>query len=141
MRAVLSGYIALCGIWFVLAAVFAWLAWRDPRSNVWEGAAISGGIGLLFAVWLRGFKITIADGWLEYRDGLFRSSRVMLADIDEIHVEWIAVGHHGMGRKIPRIVVSARNGAVVFRVNPKPFAKEDLRKIPGLESEIFVLRS
>lgn len=137
MRASPSSYMALCGIWVVMAIFYTYLGIRRPGTNVWVGAAISGCVATGFAMWVRGFRISIADGWLEYRDGFFRSTRVPLHEVVETRVEWVQINYHGLGRKIPRIVVVARNGALLFRINPKPFKLADLRRIPGMESERF----
>src|SRR5215475_3911432 len=37
IRAALSSYIALSGIWFVLTAFYMYLTLQHPDSNIWEG--------------------------------------------------------------------------------------------------------
>jgi hypothetical protein len=129
IRASIAGYIALGAIWIILGGFFVYLAFTRPGGNIWCGAVTCFSVAVAFWVWLRGFKIILSDQWFEYRDGFFRTTGVPTPEIEEVKVEWVSAGHHLAGRKIPRLLVIARNGTLTIRVNPKPFSRRDLRKI------------
>lgn len=128
IRSTWTSYVALAGIWILLTIAYWLLSLRSPGHNLETGGFITGGVAILWIVWLRGFKITVSNGFIEYRDGFFRSSRLALTDIADIKTE--SAGWNMLSRKmvIPRIVMIARSGEEAIRINPKPFGR-DLQRI------------
>lgn len=129
IRATYTSYCALSGVWILLAVGYLLLAFRTPGHNLESGALIAGGVAVIWVMWLRGFKITLSDGCVEYRDGFFRSSKVTLSDIADVktdNIEWNVLGRR-IG--VPRLVVIRGNGEVAIRINPKPFARHALQRI------------
>jgi hypothetical protein len=105
IRSTLSSYIALCGIWVALALVDLVLHLQNTGRGWGAAALIATGIGLLFWLWLRGFKLSLSNGSLEYRDGLYRSLKIDIEEIASIRDQWIGWSNLGRSVRIPRIVV------------------------------------
>jgi hypothetical protein len=129
IRATCTSYFILSGVWILLAIGYFLLSIRSPGRNFESGALIAGGVGMLWCVWLRGFKITVSDQCVEYRDGFFRSSRVALSEIADIRNE--STGWSVLGQKfgVPRIIVVTENKEKVIRINPKPFGRIGLQRV------------
>ena len=81
IRAVLSGYMALGGIPTVLAITCYTFDIRNSGKGDGIATLLFVSIAGLWALWLRGFKLAVTDKYLVCRDGLYRISRVPLADI------------------------------------------------------------
>lgn len=129
IRATWTSYIVLGGVWILLAIGYLLLGLRNPGKNLELGVLIAGGLAVLWFTWLRGFRITVSHGYLEYRDGFFRSSRVALNDITNIkneRMEWKLLGQK---LAIPRVTITAKNGEMVIRINPKPFGSGELQRV------------
>jgi hypothetical protein len=129
IRATWTTYLVLSGIWIILAIGYLFLALRAPGKSLELGALISAGVAILWVTWIRGFRITLSQGWIEYRDGFFRCTKVLLkeiADIQRENLEWKL-----LGRKlaIPRIAVITKDRAVAMRINSKPFGRIGLQRI------------
>jgi len=131
IRAAFSSYLVLSGVWVLLAIGYLLLSLRNPGGGLEKGAAISGGVALLWWCWLLSFKITVTKLFLEYRDGFFRTTKVALSDIAQLKdasIEW-----NVLNRKIrvPRLLVMAKSEDVAISINPKPFKRSDLKIIRG----------
>lgn len=129
IRATFSSYIALCGIWVILAILYLYLCVQHPGTGCEFGALISGGGGVFFAIWLRGFKITVSNEYLSYRNGWFISSRIPLNEIASIEDKWIEWDVFTRKVKVPRVVVASRHNETVIQINSKPFGWHDLQRI------------
>lgn len=127
IRAAFSSYLVLSGVWVLLAVGYLLLGLRNPAAGSEKGAAIAGGVALLWWCWLLGFKITVTKELLEYRDGFFRSTKVALSDIVQIQnagVEWSVLNRRF---RVPRLLVIVKNEVVAMSINPKPFKRSDLK--------------
>lgn len=122
------GYAALCGVWFVLCATNVALFFMRPGSGWGIAAIIAGAVGLLFCLWLSGFRIRITDTGLEYRDGFFHLTRIKFSEIGRIRTVSADLGAASRGLKIPRISVEGADFQTPLLINPKPFRTGDLRK-------------
>jgi hypothetical protein len=129
IRAAPTSYLVLTGIWVLLAIGYLFLSIRSPGENLESGALIAGGVAILWWIWLRGFKITVSEGCLEYRDGFFRSSKIALSEIADVKTESVGWNLLGQKLRIPRITVITRNGEMPIRINPKPFGRLGLQRI------------
>jgi hypothetical protein len=117
----------LTGPWCVLALVCIRTYFKVPLGGWESGALLTGGVALLWSLWLSGFRIRVVDGVLEYRDGLYRTSRIPLGEIAQMRSEWVR--WHLLGRKleVPRLAVIGVDGEKAILINPKPFAWPDLQ--------------
>ncbi len=129
IRATLISYIVLSGIWVLLAIGYIFLALSKPGKGLETGAILAGIVSLIWWIWLWGFKLTVSNEYIEYRDGFFRSSKVYLreiADVKNVSIEWNMFGRK---IKIPRINVITHNKIIAMRINPKPFGHRELQEI------------
>lgn len=129
IRAALTSYIVLCGGWGILALMDLFICLRSPGKGFEAGLLASAGVGLLFWLWLRGFKLAISDGRLEYRDGLFRTERINLDEISTVKDEWVGWSFLGRSIRIPRTVVLSKDGRKAIWINTKPFGRRDFYRI------------
>lgn len=123
VRAQFKSFIALSAIWVILAVANLYLYFVKHVPDSELVVLLTGTIALLWWIWLRGFKLTISGGELEYRDGFFKSSRVSIKDIVDIknkYIEWNVITRK---IKIPRIFIIAQNGNVAIKINPQPFGR------------------
>jgi hypothetical protein len=129
IRATFSSYIALSGVWVILALFWFLLSLKNPSTGCEKGVVICGGVTLLWWWWLLGFKITITSSFLEYRDGFYQSSKIALSDIKQIKDE--NVGWNVLSPRIivPRLIIISRGETADIRINPKPFSRTDLKKV------------
>jgi hypothetical protein len=120
-RAALSSYLVLSGVWFLFSIGYEFLALSRRGSGLHAIGILTFAIGVLWVLWLRGF--------LEYRDGLYRSTSVPLKEITEAKntwIEWNVIGRH---LRVPRLVICYGNRNQRVLVNAKPFKKDDLRRV------------
>jgi hypothetical protein len=74
-RAVLSSYIVL-GWPYILATMIWVLSYiKRPSTDAIYASLLCIAVSLLCGTWLRGFRLSITDGYLEYRDGFYRTTR------------------------------------------------------------------
>lgn len=83
-RAALSSYFVLAGIWIGLGVAYTASALADADRELYTVSILCISVGSLWIVWLRGFKLRIIAGVLEYRDGLYRSVRIPAENITEV---------------------------------------------------------
>lgn len=134
MRATVTSYFALCGIWVVLFLGYVLLSFSRPGRGLESGAVIAGSVAALTVAWLRGFKITISNRLFEYRDGLYRNSKIPVADITKVQSKWVEWARFPRGITVPRIVVSTKDRRTIL-INAKPFARRDIQKVLELLGE------
>ena len=83
------------------------------------------GIALLWCIWLFGFKISIDNEYIAYRDGFFRTSKVNLSDIINVRIMHIEINN----MKVPRMIVSTENNKRALQINIKPFSRHDIQLV------------
>ncbi len=127
-RAAISAYIALAGFWIVLALVFVALAVAERAHGMVSGAAIALAVGLAWIVWLRGFRLEIGNGKIEYRDGFYKSVIVALSEVRETKNAWVEWKLPGRHLRVPRLVIVYGPRAERLAVNAKPFARQDIQR-------------
>jgi hypothetical protein len=128
-RAAVSAYIVLAGFWLLISfMIFLLDLRRHPPGTDW-GAIVPLGVGALWIVWLRGFRLEVSQGDLSYRDGLYRSTMVPLSDIREAKNTWI--GWKLLTRKlqVPRLVVTYGSKSDRLAINAKPFRRQDIQRV------------
>ena len=86
----------------------------------------------LWALWLRGFKLAVTDEYLEYRDGLYRTSRVPLADVVELKHKLVQWKNLGRTLSIPRTAVITKDRKTAFLINDRPFGIKDMAMIRNM---------
>ena len=124
-RAATSAYIALSGIWFIFGGLYLVLAHYRPKAGACGVVALCTAIGFLWVVWLRGFRLTLSDGILEYRDGFYRVTRVKLDDIIDVKNTWV----RNSRMPIPRLSIKFRPENAELLINVKPFQRYAIRAI------------
>jgi hypothetical protein len=82
---------------------------------------------MLWFVWLRGFKIVIADDVLYYRDGLYHTVTLDLRDVKNVRNSWIQWARLGRQVSVPRLVITYGTPPKQLALNIKPFRREDLQ--------------
>jgi hypothetical protein len=129
LRATSGSYCSLVGIWVVLAAGYVLLTLKQPGKDLEWGAAIPGVVGLLFMVWLRGFRIILTKDSFEYRDGFYRIWVVPIKDVVDVKHEWRVWRNLGKRLKVPRITVVTKSQGNHIRINPQPFGELVVRTL------------
>ena len=135
INAVLSGYIALCGIPFILTVSWIFAYIKRPGVDIMYALLFCATVALLWSIWLKGFKLTITDEYLEYRDGFYRSTRVLLKDVAEMKFKCVQWKNLGRTLSIPRIAVITKDRKTAFLINDKPFGRDDLAMIRKMVKE------
>jgi hypothetical protein len=126
-RAAIGSYVGLTGVWFVLGIACAILAViGGPGKGLGLATALSFGPGCAFALWLTGFRLRIAEGVLEYRNGFFRTVRIPLQTIREARY---GCEESGPIPWLHRLFIVHSGDAGATEVNPKPFAKNSFQRI------------
>ena len=135
IRAVFSSYIAL-NVGSILTTIIGIFAYtKSPGADVIYLILICMTVALLWCIWLRGFKLTVTDKHLEYRDGFYRISRVNLEDVKEMKHKWVQWKNLGRTLSIPRIAVITKDRKTAFLINDKPFGVDDLAMIRNIVKE------
>jgi hypothetical protein len=122
-RAAISSYVALC---LIPAALFLGMVICSvtTASPGWGDFVLVTGIMLLSLVlWVRGFRIVVADGKLTYHT-LFRKRIVALSDIRLAATE--TGGYHPLQPPLRFVLHLADPAVEPIIINMKPFRKEDL---------------
>ena len=132
IRATLSGYVALSGIWFVLSSGYLWLHFFKPGPGAMEVALLTGGIAILWCCWLLGFKLSRSELDLVYRDGLYKIHRIPLADVEGYRFTWMKRKVLGRSLETPVLVITTKHGGPSMVINPKPFSRGGLHEILDL---------
>ena len=129
IRACISSYIALAGIWILMTIACTHISIKSHGQN-WEiASAICATCSILWILWLRGFKLTVTDEFLEYRDGFYRISKIHLSNYSEMKHKWVKWKNLGRTLTIPRIAVSTKDRKTAFLINDKPFKLDDIHMI------------
>lgn len=123
VRAAISSYIILAGVWIILAVVI--VADRRHGGNIL--GLVSIGVGLIWIAWLRGFRLEIGAGKLEYRNGLYKSVIVPLGEIREAKNAWVEWRRLGRVLRVPRLVIVYGAQANRLCINTKPFRRHDIQ--------------
>jgi len=126
-RAAVSSYVVLGGFWFVIAVANWVLALINRMTDLALVAFLSCLIGLLWVCWLKGFRLRINNGQLQYRNGFYSSVTVPLAEITDFRSTWVETKVLGQALRMPRLVVAYDARRIL--INTKPFRKEDLRAL------------
>ena len=132
INAVLSSYIALGGIPILVAILWLVGYIKRPSKDAIYAFIFCIVVALLWALWLRGFKLIVTDEYLEYRDGFYRSKRISLKDVAEMKHKWVQWKNLGRTLTIPRIEVITKDRKTAFLINDKPFGLDDLAIIRNL---------
>ena len=120
-----GAYVALASIWFVLAACYLFLALTRPGSGTWPVVGITSGVGALWIVWLRGFRLRVTARQIEYRNGFYRTVVIPSSEIADAQHVWVE-SSPALGVRVPRLVVGSRQGESTI-INSKVFRGRDLR--------------
>jgi hypothetical protein len=126
-RAAISSYIVLAGIWIVLAVVYAGLAFATRGHGMNIGGLVALGVGLIWVAWLRGFRLEVGEGKLEYRDGLYKSVAVPLSEIREVKSAWVEWRILGRTLRVPRLIIVYGPQSNRLSINTKPFRRHDIQ--------------
>jgi hypothetical protein len=121
-RASFVGYVVLAGIWFVIGGFFAWLEFARQGSSAWQGSLVGFAVGILWAIWLRGFRLSIDNNVLTYRDGMYRTQSGSISRITAVRSAWVEWKRLPRKIRVPRLVIEF-DGARSITINPKPFAR------------------
>jgi hypothetical protein len=90
-------------------------------------------IGLVWVVWLRGFRIRIKNGIFEYRDGFYRTHSCKLDAIKSAQTQWITWRFLWRALKVPRMIIDVTDpNAEPIVINTKPFSKAALSSFRDL---------
>src|SRR5947209_20533772 len=112
-RASVGGYLALSGIWFALSAGFASVRVLRHTANACGASVLSLLVGLLWVIWLKGFRLCISRDQITYRDGMYRQYSGRVVDVVHIETTWIEWGILSKTFKVPRVVLSlVRSGRI-----------------------------
>lgn len=125
-RASYSGYIVLSGIWFLLGVVNIFVLVAKPHSKAEIPIILCFGVGILFSLWLWGFRLIIENGRFRYRDGFYRWHECELGEIENAGATWIKWDVGTKIIKIPRYVVEVRGREKPILINIKPFTHDAL---------------
>jgi hypothetical protein len=123
--ACLRSYLTLGTMWAVVALGGFFVAMKPPHN--WEFVYIPGGVGIGFMLWLRAFRLKIADGELSYRTLFFGNRSIGLADIEKAETQ--VIGTSKGEYRVLLIYPRAGNLQKPIRVNIKVFSKEDLGRL------------
>jgi hypothetical protein len=126
LKAGISAYLVLTLPFAVLAIGFLLLQSINPSSNSWQGALLSFTACMILLVWVSGFRVKFENGEFEYRDGLYRCTKVHLADVSGIRLVWIKWPILSSAFSVPRLVVGTRQDPNAVAINPKPFSRKSL---------------
>lgn len=130
-----TAYFALAAFWIAMGMFYPFLAILKDRPQLWTGAAIALAVGVLWIAWIRGFRLTIDEQQLVYRDGIYRSTKVPLGTINNVRsarVGWTPVD---FGLKFPRLVITYGSGRRLA-INTKLFRRHDIQNVVSLLDEI-----
>jgi hypothetical protein len=136
-RAAIGSYFALTGIWFVLALFYMGIAQNRHDAEPLAVCLLLIVIGLLFGIWLRGFRLRLTSSGCEYRDGFYRSTSIPLKSISCVKHVWIELKYPGWTAKVPRLVIMYGDNSDSVAINTKPFSKKDLAKILSAAPMVF----
>ncbi len=84
-------------------------------------------VGSIWIAWLRGFRLRIGAGKLEYRDGLYKSVEVPMSEIKDVKSTWVEWRFLGRLLRVPRLVIVYGPEVNRLAINMKPFRKHDIQ--------------
>lgn len=126
-RAAISSYIVLAGFWYLLALVYAVLAVAGRGRGMEIGVIVPFVVGTIWVAWLRGFRLRIGAGKLEYRDGLYKSVEIPLCEIKAVKSTSVKWRFLGRLMRVPRLVIVYGLEVNCLAINTKPFRKHDIQ--------------
>lgn len=128
VRACLSTYAVLAGIFGLLLVFCLALALAKPARGAWQSVAIVAAVFTYVIVWIAAFRLKVADGILSYRS-LFGGVRSL--GLDEIQLAEIKIDFERKFGPPLGLLITPRSGCQKPKilVNMKVFGKEDLHKL------------
>ncbi len=126
-------FVAPLGIGSVIALLLAWVALLDHDRGFWRCVEFCIWATVLWGVALRGYRVRIRDGVLEYRNPLYITQRCHLGDIQQCVLRWEASIHNGVRHTRLMLYVKLRT-TDPLRIPMPPFSPDDqahLRELLG----------
>lgn len=126
IRAKRPTYFLLGVIWLLLAISCFPLIYRNPGQGYELVVIIAGGFALTWWLWLLRIRLSVSGGYIEYREGIFKTSKLPLrriADVRDENLDWEALD------KEPGIMILNKNGDISMLINPRPFRRKDLENL------------
>lgn len=127
-KAVLTSYLVLAGIYFLMAFFYLFISINDKSLNYLGASIICFFTGFGFSIWLNGFQIQIFISYVIFRDGFYKETKIALDQIHEIKHCWIDVMYLYRVIKMPRMMIKYGNKKS-FAINSKPFSREAIRTL------------
>jgi hypothetical protein len=119
-------YFVLGVIWILLAASCVPLVYRNPGEGYGLVVLITALFALTWWAWLLRVRLSVNAGYIEYREGILKSSKLpfrQIADIRDQNLDWEALD------KEPGIMILNKNGDVSMLINPRPFKRRELENL------------
>ena len=132
IRASIGSYMFFAGPWILVATtIFDYL--HRPRADAINAFLVCLVGALLQGAWLRGFKLTVTDELLEYRDGFYKVSKISLANLSEMKSKWVKTfAYPYYPHTVPRTAVITKDRKTAFLINFNPFGVKNYRMIRDL---------
>jgi hypothetical protein len=127
-RAAISSYVVLAGVWFLLSLTGAVFCIGLHRSGMATGIVLPLAVGMMWAGWLRGFRLEIDDQSLRYRDGLYKSVAVPRTEIQDVKNAWIEWKLLTRAVRVPRLLIIYGSRRSRLAINAKPFRRKEIQQ-------------
>jgi len=130
-RASVSAYLVLAGPFLAIGVLFLVAALKKSgESNVLEGSWVCLAIALAWIVWLSGFRVTMSEESLSYRNGFFQNRDLPWTSISDIETCFVTWPFLPRSIQVPRFrVITSEADREDILINPKPFPRTLKREI------------
>ena len=128
IRATRPSYFLLGVIWTVVAVACVILGIKSPFQDYEVIMVITAGFAIVWWIWLLRIKLTVSERYLEYRDGIFKPSKIalrLIAEVKDENIEWDA----RVLNRIPRVNIMDKNGDIAMMINTTFFNRNDLERV------------
>ena len=121
MHACVSTYMAICGPFMCLLALYVYLA-VVKRANVTSAITIIAATLACFTAWIRSFQIKLTADGIEYRYPFFRRASIPWSSVASVKS-----GTRWEGRRpLYFMALETNDGSAPLTINIKPFGKRDV---------------
>lgn len=133
----IAGYVIFVIPNILLSFFFGWYYFFEPQCNGDTGEIFIFVLsaGFLSFLWLKGFRLTLTDSFLEYRDGFYKISHINLKDILSINDQYVTVKCFLGDYQAPRLVIISKDKKIKIMINEKPFGIDAVQKLWTLEKQ------
>lgn len=139
VKATVRSYIGLTSVWWILGFGPLYVALTRHQDNLILLLSLSWGIAILWTLWLTGFRLTLNEKSIIYRDSFWRTNEMELSDIISAKECWIQYKNLGRTLSVSRCKIKLRGRKEPILLNSVVFDSKEYRRVMDIVNKAISL--